>query len=60
MKKYILLLGIVVCGFAASCTTDTETFESKQVNEYELYQKSIDTLGEGDTGGQGGNNPIKP
>lgn len=60
MKKYIVILGIVVSGFAASCTADTEGFEKKKGNDTELYEKDGDSLGEGDTGGQGGNNPIKP
>lgn len=65
MKKYLFIAVVAICGLATSCTTDNDFPTSKTNSEvqefdYTLMQKDGDTLGEGDTGGQTGNNPIKP
>lgn len=65
MKKYIFVAIIAISGFITSCTTDNDFPTSKknhdvQEFDYTLMQKDGDTIGEGDTGGQGGSTPIKP
>lgn len=65
MKKYLFIAIIAIGGLATSCTTDNDFPTSKtnpevQEFDYTLMQKVEDTLGEGDTGGDTGNNPIKP
>ena len=59
----LIALGVI----SVSCSTDdNEVFSTSKVNlepqefDYSLTHKDGDTIGEGDTGGQGGNNPIKP
>lgn len=65
MKKYLFLAIVAIGGLAISCTTDNDFPTSKtnpevQEFDYTQMQKEGDTLSEGDTGGQTGNNPIKP
>lgn len=65
MKKYLFIAIVAIGGLATSCTTDNDFPTSKtklevQEFDYTLMQKDGDTLGEGDTGGDTGNNPIKP
>lgn len=65
MKKYIFIAIIAISGFTTSCTTDNDFPTSKtnpevQEFDYSLVQKDGDSIGEGDTGGQGGTTPIKP
>lgn len=69
MKKYLVVAFIALGSVLVSCSNDdNEVFSSPKVNlepqgfDYSEAQKDGDTIGidEGDTGGQGGNNPIKP
>ena len=68
MKKYLVVAIIALGGVSVSCSSDdNEVFSTPKVNfevqefDYTVSQKDGDTLGLGeDTGGQGGNNPIKP
>lgn len=66
MKKYLFLAIVAIGGLATSCTTDNEIFETQKVSEvpkhleYQDIEISSDTTGIIDTGGQTGNNPIKP
>ena len=65
MKKYLFIAIAAIGGLATSCTTDNDFPTSKtnpevQEFDYTLMQKEGDTLGEGDTGGQGGTTPVKP
>lgn len=65
MKKYLFVAIVAIGGLATSCTTDNDFPTSKTNSEvhefdYSLVQKDGDSIGEGDTGGQGGTTPIKP
>lgn len=66
MKKYLVLAIIAIGSFTVSCTADNDFLPSSKSNfdnqefDYSLIQKEGDTIGEGDTGGQGGSTPIKP
>ncbi|MFT6637670.1 MAG: hypothetical protein ACJAYP_000226 [Flavobacterium sp.] len=66
MKKYLFIAIVAIAGLTTSCTTDNDVFPTSKTNpkvqefDYTLIQKEGDTLGEGDTGGQGGSTPIKP
>ena len=69
MKKYLVVAFIALGSVLVSCSTDdNEVFSTPKVNlepqefDYSVVLKEGDTLveGEGDTGGQGGNGPIKP
>lgn len=66
MKKYLFIAVIAIGGFTTSCTTDNDVFPSSKANsevqefDYTSMQKDLDTLDDGDTGGQGGTTPIKP
>ena len=67
MKKYLVVAFIALGSVLVSCSNDdNEVFSSPKVNlepqefDYSVVLKEGDTIGEGDTGGQGGNNPIKP
>lgn len=67
MKKYLFIAIVAIGGLVTSCTTDNDFPTSKtnpeiQEFDYTLVQKDGDTIGidEGDTGGDTGNNPIKP
>ncbi|WP_445713319.1 hypothetical protein [Flavobacterium sp.] len=66
MKKYLFLVMVAFGFISISCTTDAEDISTSSV-PYELQnfdtslvQKDGDSISEGDTGGQGGNGPIKP
>lgn len=69
MKKYLMVALIALGVISVSCSTDdNEVFSTSKVNlelqefDYSVAQKEGDSIkiDEGDTGGQGGNNPIKP
>ena len=66
MKKYLIVALLAISGFTVSCTADNDflpSFKSDLDNQefdYSIIQKDGDTIGEGDTGGQGGSTPIEP
>ena len=69
MKKYLVVAFIALGGVLVSCSNDdNEVLSTPKVNlespdfDYSVAQKEGDSIkiDEGDTGGQGGNNPIKP
>lgn len=69
MKKYLVVAFIALGGVLVSCSNDdNEVLSTPKVNlespefDYSVAQKEGDStkICEGDTGGQGGNNPIKP
>lgn len=65
MKKYVAIVLIAIGSVGLSCTTDeiydkSETYENTELEDLPLNHKDNDSIGIGDTGGQGGNNPIKP
>ncbi|MEL1247687.1 hypothetical protein [Flavobacterium helocola] len=69
MKKYLVVAFIALGGVLVSCSNDdNEVLSTPKVNlepqvfDYSVAQKEGDSIkiSEGDTGGQGGNNPIKP
>ena len=69
MKKYLLVAFIALGSVLISCSNDdNEALSTPQIEiesqefDYTLSQKEGDSTGitDGDTGGQGGNNPIKP
>lgn len=66
-KLYILVTVVLFSVSFTSCTADSDNFEGlikekdlEPKKEIYLTQKEGDSLSEGDTGGQGGTNPIKP
>ena len=61
MKKLTLGLVLLAVGSLVSCTTENEDFKTQNnVAEWQLKEVVSDTISEGDTGGQGTTNPIKP
>ena len=69
MKKYLVVAFIALGSVLVSCSNDdNEVLSTPKVNlespefDYSVAQKEGDStkISEGDTGGQGGNNPIKP
>lgn len=67
MKKYLVIAIIVLGGISVSCSADDKeeliapTINSEHYTfDTSIIQKELDSIGIGDTGGQGGNNPIKP
>ena len=69
MKKYLVVAFIALGGVLVSCSNDdNEVLSTPKVNlespefDYKKKKKEGDStkISEGDTGGQGGNNPIKP
>jgi len=66
MKKYLFIAIVAIGGLATSCTTDNDYLENPNLNDtpkHSDYQDIItqrDSTGVSDTGGQTGNNPIKP
>lgn len=66
MLKNSGLTILVIGAFSTSCTTANENFESIKTNDtpkhvdYSDMVTHGDTTRIGDTGGQTGNNPIKP
>jgi hypothetical protein len=69
MKKYLVVACIALGGVLVSCSNDdNEVLSTPKVNlepqvfDYSVALKEGDSIkvSEGDTGGQGGNNPIKP
>lgn len=67
MKKLFFIAVLALANTVVSCTSDTETLTPsngvqniKVKQDASLVQKDGDTLGDGDTGGQGGQIPPKP
>lgn len=65
MKKYLVIAIIALGGISVSCSADdTEELatpiEDIENNTLDTAHFQKDSIGIGDTGGQGGNNPIKP
>lgn len=65
MKKYLFIAFVALSSLTISCTTDKDfptSNSNTKVQEFDnaLMQKDGDSIGEGDTGGQGGSTPIKP
>lgn len=63
MKKSIFIAVIAFGSLATSCTTDAyELPESKNtsISEENTMQNEFDSFSKEDSGGQTGNNPIKP
>ena len=69
MKKYLVVAFIALGSVLISCSNDdNEALSTPQIEtesqefDYTLSQKEGDStvMTDGETGGQGGNNPIKP
>lgn len=66
MKKYAFIAFIAISSLVTSCTTDNDVLPTSKVTlddssiDYSLMQKEGDSIPEGETGGETGNNPIKP
>jgi len=67
MKKYLVIAFLAIGSLTTSCTTDTDEISASKTNvaTQELntsMQKDGDNTEEsdGDSGGETGNNPIKP
>ena len=67
MKKLFFIAVLALANSVVSCTSDAEPVTPsngvqniKVKQDSSLMQKGGDTLGDGDTGGQGGQIPPKP